>query len=339
MACEDRPWSPERRAVWLAAIDRWLDDALTPLGEAREVELVKDRPWGAVLRVRTTERALYLKAVGPRGRHEVALLRDIALRSPGLAPDVLAVHEHEGWLLMPDHGRAIAEQGDIAAQVDAVEAVLPGYAVLQRSCEPMVDGWIEAGAPDRSVARLPEQLDRLLGGGGALGPVDLDGAELRRAEELLATFEGVCEQLATSDVPRSIDHADLHGWNVVVGAGTPRLIDWGDACITHPFSSLLVPIEWVAARLPLDEQPNAVHRLCDGYLDGWGARGDRDQLGLAVWVAYVTRALSNDEQCAGGAPDVVRDGRHEVAALLRTWSAKADWLDRPAELLQPMLEL
>ena len=340
MVDDAAPWSSARRVEWLRSVNAWLDDLLAPSDERCEaLEPVKVRPWGAVLRAHTTARRLYVKAVGPRGRHEVRLLSDIARRSPGLAPDVLAVHRDEGWLLMPDHGRAVVDVVDPVAQVAAIELLLPPYAALQRACAPMVDDWIDAGVPDRSAPRLPALLDRLLAGHGDLGPVEVDDAEAHRCRSLLGELTEVCERLGGSAVPRSVDHADIHGWNVLVGEGAPRLIDWGDACITHPFTSLLVPIEWVVSTLPPEGQAHAVQGLCDAYVEGWGSAVDRSLLGLAMWVGYVSRALSNDEQCAGGSDEVERDGRREIAALLRTWVAKADRLDRPAELLEPMLEL
>ena len=340
MVGDERPWSPAQRDDWLAAIDRWLAAVLPPLGErCAALEPVKERPWGAVLRVQTPGRPLYVKAVGPHGRHELRLLADIARTSPGLAPDVLALDEVEGWVLMPDHGRAVVEIAEPAAQLDAIESLLPAYAELQRSCAPMVEGWIAASVPDRSPARLPGLLEGLLDGRGAMGPVPIGRSEVQRYQELLGKLADVCDALDRSAVPRSIDHADIHGWNVLVGDGAPRLIDWGDACVSHPFSSLLVPIEWVAAKLPEGEQRAAVERLCDAYLGPWGGAGERARLGFAVWVGYVARALSNDEQCAGGTPEVVRDGQREIVALLRAWATKAEQLDRPDELLVPVLEL
>ena len=330
-------WLTERRGGWLAAVRAWLAQQLD--AEATSVESVKERPWGAVLRIETSARRLYFKAVGPQGRHELRLLEDVDSLSSGLAPDVLALDQDRGWVLMADHGTPAVAALDPAGEVTAVEELLPAYAELQRASAHLVPSWIEEHVPDRSPAWLPGLLDELLAGHGAMGPVPLDRTELDAHRDALPDLEQACDLLAGSVHPRAIDHADIHGTNVLVGPGAPRLIDWGDACISHPFSSLLVPIEWVAAKLPSDERTEAVRRLREAYLGPWGDEADLETVGLAVWVGYVARAISNDEQCAGGVPEHVRDGQREIVALLRAWHGKRADLARPERLLAPVLEL
>jgi hypothetical protein len=318
----------------------WIGGTLAAFGERTEsVEVIKERPWGAVARVATTEQVYFFKAVGPDGRHEPRLLAEIASRSPGLAPDVLAVRDDEGWLLMPDHGTAVVDVADPAGQLAAIEQLLPQYSELQRTCAPMADAWVESGIPDRRPDRLVEPLASLLAGEGATGPLPLDRARSKRFESGVGDLERACGLLSEAGVPGSIDHADLHGGNVLVGAGGPRLIDWGDACITHPFASLLVPLEWLVGKLPRDRRPRALGRLCDAYLEPWGPEGSREVLGLAVWVGYVARALSNDQQNSGGKIDHVLDAQREIVALLDTWCAKREQIDAPIGMLAPMLDL
>ena len=321
-------------------MEGWVAGELAALGERPEtVEVIKERPWGAVVRVATPARVCFFKAVGAGGRHEPRLLAEIARRSPGLAPDVLALREDEGWLLMSDHGTAVIDGVDPTRQLAAIEQLLPQYAELQRTLAPMADDWVESGVPDRRPARLPHLLEALLAGEGVTGRWVLDRARTRRYGSGLGDLERACGLLADAGLPGSVDHADLHGGNVLVGAGGPRLIDWGDACIAHPFSSLLVPIEWVVGKLPRRRQPDAVDRLCDAYLEPWGATGSREELGLAVWVGYVARALSNAQQNSGGETAHLRDARREIVALLDTWFAKRDRIDAPIGMLTPLLDL
>ncbi|MFL6206074.1 MAG: phosphotransferase [Acidimicrobiales bacterium] len=333
-------WLTERRDDWLTRVRRWAQEELASSGERlMSIEPVKERPWGAVLRVRSSSRVLYLKAVGPRGRHELRLLADVDSLGAGLGPELVAVDHDRGWMLLADHGAPAVDVMDPADEVVVTEELLPRYAALQRGSARLVPDWIEAGVPDRSPGRLPHLVGELLDGRGAMGPLPLDPTDAAAYRGILPDLERACDVLARSATPTAIDHADIHGTNVLVGAGGSRLIDWGDACISHPFTSLLVPIEWVAAKLPVDEQADAVHRLRDAYLGPWGDAGDTTVAGIAVWVGYASRALSNDEQCAGGAPEHVRDGQREIAALLRAWHVKRADLDRPERLLDPVLEL
>jgi hypothetical protein len=303
-------------------------DALVPL---------RERPWGAVLRVVTSPACLVFKAVGARGAHEVGLLVDVAASQPTLAPELVAVDRERGWVLMRDHGERMTDVADIAQQVSLVERLLPAYAALQVTTAHRVGAWIAEGVPDRSARRLPPLLDGLLAGEGATGPLPIPPDELGAMAALRSTFARASDALDDGTLRPAIDHADMHGTNVVVDGGVPRLIDWGDACVAHPFTSLLVPIEWIAGRLPPAEVPDAVRRLVDAYREPWGDRARDEDLATAVWSGYVARAVMNDEQCVGGSPDDIADAQGEIVTLLRVWATKASQRDDPASMLLPAI--
>jgi hypothetical protein len=249
-------------------------------------------------------------------------------------PDVLAVDHAAGWVLMPDHGVPMHGVLDPGEQVTVVESLLPAYAEVQRTTVDLLDRWREAGVPDRSTARMPERLEDLLAGHGTSGPVPVEADELAAYVRELGRFADVCADLGERE---AIDHADIHGWNVFVAAGDARIADWGDACITHPFSSLHVPIEWIVARLPPADHERAVDRLRDAYAEGWGRDLDGDELGGAFWIAYVARALSNDEQSLGAGPDDLQSMQREIVMMLRTWYRKRSLLTSPDQMLLPDL--
>jgi hypothetical protein len=305
------------------------------IGAAKTIEPVEARPWGAVLRVVTEhDDVLYFKAVGPRARHETWLLADIGARRPGLVPGLLAVDHERGWILMADHGGPMRDVLDPAGQVEVIARLLPAYAAVQRSTRDLVDRWRERNVPDRAATRLPERLAELLAGRGTSGPIAVEDDERAAYERELGRFAAVCDGLAEAD---AIDHADIHGVNVLVAGDDARIADWGDACITHPFSSLLVPIEWVAATLPPSGHAGAVARLRDAYVEGWGADVDPEELAAGVWIAYVARALSNDEQSLGARPQDLEGMQREIVMMLRTWYAKRALLGAPDGMLQPAL--
>jgi len=276
----------------------------------------------------------YFKAVGPRAGHETWLLTDIGARRPGLVPDVLAVDHAAGWFLMADHGGPMHDVLAPAEQVAVVASLLPAYAEVQRTTRDLVARWREVGVPDRSTGRMPERLEDLLAGRGTSGPILIDEDELSAYRRELGRFADVCAQLGGTE---GVDHADLHGWNVFVAGDDARIADWGDACITHPFSSLLVPIEWIVARLPPDLHAAAARRVRDAYAEGWGAGLDHDELARAFWVAYVARALSNDEQSLGAPPDDLGSMRREIVMMLRSWYRKRSSLTSPDAMLRPDL--
>ncbi|MGE3836044.1 MAG: phosphotransferase family protein [Acidimicrobiia bacterium] len=279
------PWLTDRRVSWLAEVASWIAERLGVDMDVDALETVKQRPWGAVLRVRATASGVtFFKAVGPQGRHETTLLADLAASGTHLAPAVIAVDLERGWLLMLDHGKEISRE-TLDLQVSVIETLLPEYAELQRTTSDRTDRWIAAGVTDRTPRRLPPLLDELLAGKGRSGPLPVEAEEIARFAELLDVFAEVCDVLADGPVPMAIDHADIHGTNVLLGNSRPRLIDWGDSCIGHPFSSLLVPVEWVAGRLDRHDRAHATERLAAAYLEPWGSAADRGTLGTRFGLA------------------------------------------------------
>jgi hypothetical protein len=214
-------------------------------------------------------------------------------------------------MLFADHGVAMSEGALPAQQVELLAALLPAYAEMQRATVDLVDGWIAAGMLDRRVDRLPEQLDRFLGG--------WHHDELRaQTQATLPAFADVCATLASTSVPLALDHADIHGTNVLVDHdGAARLIDWGDCCATHPYASLHVPMELVIPLLPPSDRPAAWRRLRDAYLEGWGGvtAANVEVMDLALWTGPIVRVLSLADEA---------DGDGEIVDLLGAWPSAPD---------------
>jgi len=324
-----QPWLGAERGEWFAEVEAWVR-AQVP-GTVLELHAVKERVWGAVLRVVTDGAALYFKASGPLCRHELPIIEAIAGRWPRLVPELLAADDERGWMLLADHGEPMGDVRSPAEQVDVIAGLLPTYAAMQADTTHLAASWMQAGVPNRRMDHLPQLFGELLDGRSPIGRLLLPDAERARLGASLATFADVCAELARSPNAIALDHADIHGTNVFVRGGDARLADWGDACITHPFSSVFVPYTFLVAALPEGERRSATLRLRDVYLEPWGdAAARRRELGLAVWVAHVTRAINVAHESAGTAAD-----QDEVIDLLRAWHAKRSLLDRPDEVIQP----
>src|SRR5262249_39753161 len=77
-------------------------------------------------------------------------------------------------------------------------------------------------------------------------------------------FAELCSELADCGLPATVQHDDLHHKNAFVDGDCLRIIDWGDACRSHPFVSLVVTFRF------LGEQSEFT-RLRDAYLEPWGS--------------------------------------------------------------------
>jgi hypothetical protein len=89
--------------------------------------------------------------------------------------------------------------------------------------------------------------------------------------------------------------------------GGCRIIDWGDASVAHPFGTLGVTLQHVAATAGLRLRDPAIGRLRDAYLEPWTRIAPlpalRRTLRDALQVWPVTRALTWDRALAGGPAD------------------------------------
>jgi Ser/Thr protein kinase RdoA (MazF antagonist) len=180
-----------------------------------------------------------------------------------------------------------------------------------------------AGAPDRRIERLPALLDDVL----LSRPLPLD-ADQRTAIEAART------DIERTDFRVSaLDHSDMHDNNVLVGHGSPRIIDWGDSCVTHPFASLFVVYQHMVARCRADIRRDLALRLRDVYLDAWRDEAPAEVLrrsfAHALWLGYVIRALNFVHMNEAGYEDLDRD----VAQFLVRWSQKHSLLNDPDEIV------
>jgi hypothetical protein len=332
-------WLGDGRDEWLKEVSDWLVDAVSSLrlGSLVEIASVRERPWGAVLRVKTSDRVVYFKAEGLGAHHEPQILGELAAW-PDLVPEVLEADGPRSWLLMADHGKPMWDVLDTADQVAALERLLPRYAGLQAASSRSVQVWIEAGAPDRRVHRLPELLDALLAGETPAGSLPLNGEQRRAVHALLGDFGRVCEELAATPFAEGLDHGDLHGGNVLINGSDERLADWGDSCVGHPFTSLFVTFELAVSRFGLADRANAGQRLRDAYLDAWSGAGSslatwRETFTLALWAGHVSRALAFAQMLDGATPALIEQWQGHIVDVLRHWQEAHARLNQDDEFL------
>jgi aminoglycoside phosphotransferase (APT) family kinase protein len=154
-----------------------------------------------------------------------------------------------------------------------------------------------------------------------------DREVLRGAVALRDRFQGWCERLAGASVGASLDHNDLHFWNVFVdgdaGTGTVgrvRFYDWGDSVVAHPFASMLIGLGMIRLQLEVGPDDPAVVRPRDAYLEVFGDLAAHaelvEELELACRVGKVGRALSWDRALRmGGAEEAGEFGDAPLRAL------------------------
>lgn len=266
-------------------------------------ELVKERAWGMVLRLPTEAGNFYAKANCDGLAAEAALYDLLRTRAPEHIVSVVATRPVEGWMLLADGGRVL---GDDPYTPTQWARALTEYAALQRHLEPDVDAMLACGIldarPTALLARWEELLEHPgLKHGERNGISQAEADALRRLTPRVAKWG---ESLTTSVVAMTIQHDDVHPRNVFAADG--RIFDWGDACIAHPFASLLTALQFVRPQVEGKQSPESVTLLHspDGevagvikaYLTAWLELASLEQLrreaAVAIQLAPIGRALN-----------------------------------------------
>lgn len=268
-----------REQGFLADAYAWIDERVERTGGIEQPHV---RSWATVLRVPTRDGDVYFKANQESLRHEVAIVERVAARRPDVVPPLLGADAARGWLLMADAGEALRSVSARERSLDRWFDVLRRYASVQLDLAGDVDDLLAAGVPDRRLVTLPGAYRALLDEVGA-------DPRLRDAEPMVSSL---CDQLAAFGVPELLQHDDLHDGQVFVRDGRHLILDWGDACISHPFFTLSVTLEGGVA-WGLDDVENAVDiaPFRDAYLAAFP--GDMVEAArIALRLGWVCRAVN-----------------------------------------------
>lgn len=293
-------WSSE---VWRVEAITWLDAQLAAQGITRtgSVEQPHLRPWATALRVPTTAGLVWLKAAGPGTAFEVPLYRLLTRLAPEHVLTPLAIDEARAWVVLPDGGLTLGAAASGEELLPALGSALVSYARLQRALAPHVGALVAMGVTDMRAARMPERFDQALAlceSYVARAGSSEDRARLDRVVAERLAFVARCRELESCPVAPSIDHNDLHPWNIFAACEglTERAYDWGDSVVAHPFASLLVALGFVRRTLHTGADDARVTRVRDAYLGAFADLGSHEELvrsaGLACHVGKVARALT-----------------------------------------------
>ncbi len=281
------------------AVVEWIDAHVARTGE---VEVIRERPWSTVLVAPTADGPVWMKVAGAGTAFEVPLYALLARVVPDDVLVPIALDVERSWLLLPDGGTPLGEAG---AGPDEVIAALVEYGRLQRALAPHADELLALGVQDMRPAVMPARFEQALAAAGR---------ELPEVAALAPQVGEWCERLAASPLPASLDHNDLHPWNILAG---PRYYDWGDAVLAHPFAAMFVPLGY----LQHVHGDAVLAQARDAYLAGFGDPAELgDTLELACRVAKIARALTWARAIEAGGGDV-----------------DPDWADAPAETLEGVL--
>jgi hypothetical protein len=283
------PWD---EPGWFERIESWVGGELGRLGLELQgtLGLVRTRPWAAVARVATAAGDVWFKEPAPVLAFEPALTVAVSKHCPGFTPEVLAA---DGTLLLTrDAGlqlRSFLKTGEPAPSWDEL---LPRYAGLQIELAEAGDELLALGVPDKRPAAVSfaylDVVARVRG-------LELSQRALLRA--LAPQLKFLTEALEGS-LSATVIHEEVHEANIFVREGWARLLDWGEAAVSHPFAGLVNTLRDIAYRRGLKPDGREMLRLRDIYLEPWSRFAPSAELRETFKQAYlfgtVCRALSWD---------------------------------------------
>ena len=289
------------RPDWLAEVRAWIAARLDEHGLAivGDIEQPHLQWWSTALRVPTSDGDVFFKASRPSSAFEGPLTELLGREQPRRTAELLAVEPERAWMLTRDAGTRLREAAPGPEQLTHWERLLPRYAELQLALAPRADELLALGVTDLRLPVLPPLLERACGERELLVRDDEDGMtpeELSALDDALPRFRELCGRLDESGIRPSLQHDDLHDGNVFVRDGDHVVFDWGDACISHPFHTLVVTLRVLGYRLGVEAGGDEILRLRDAYLEPWTTVASRDELvataDLARRTGTVQRALA-----------------------------------------------
>ncbi|HEX6129236.1 MAG TPA: phosphotransferase [Candidatus Limnocylindria bacterium] len=293
----DLPW---HQPAFRTDAEAWIEASLDRFGMRRTGQIEQPHAfwWSTALLVPTDAGVAWFKATQPEMAFEARLTPILADEWPDRTVEMLATDPGRGWTLSRDAGTKLRDLGD-GRVVEHWEVLLPRYAEMQVALASRAGELLALGVPDMRLDTLPDQLATLLDEPELLMTDAGGGVDSGRREALvegLPAFARECRRLAESGVPETLQHDDLNDGNAFLRGTDHVIFDWGDACISHPFHSLVVVLRSLAYRNAWRPGGPEVSRLLDAYLEPWTGHGSRDELleaaDLARRTGTVQRSLA-----------------------------------------------
>ena len=305
------PWE---KPGWFQAISGWVVSELIAAGlppEGRPI-LVRTRPWAAIARVRTGVGDVWFKESAPSLAFEPALTVHIASRQPDFSPEIVATKGPR--MLTLDAGAQLRALYRRRSRAPSWDDILPRYAELQIKLAADLPRLLDLRVPDKRPemvsTRYPDLVDRF-GGRDAKGEAQL---------LLLSARLDSLAQALQDPLPMTVIHEEVHEANIFVRDGTARLLDWGEASVSHPFAGVVNTFRDIAFRRRLRHDGRELKRLRATYLEPWTrlapARQIEEQFDAGYLLGMLCRVLAWDAITQGQAPEVRQEYVHNAEVWL-----------------------
>ena len=236
--------------------------------------------WGmsTVMLIETTADDYYFKAGTRQGIDEGTLTQLIHQRFPHYVPNPLIVDETKGWMIT----RKIANRPIEREDYEFIRIAFRAYGEIQLGCGDFSTSGMAPGIRVRDPNWLQAHLTAFFNTGG---PDQFDQLKSRLNDQILSGLRQAwtrqIENLWASELPPGLVQEDFHYGNLLVTLNGPRLIDWADCSITHPFFGYHRTFElWK----DVDSESGQKQKKAamKGYLEAFASVGDADLINREI---------------------------------------------------------
>ena len=276
------PW--DSPTDWHRRAREWVRSNMPPAPGGLPWRMSQIRSWSisSVWRLSSGRHRVYFKASPRFFASEVAVTRDVATRFPEVSPVLIASEPDEGWMLMEDLGDlTLGKSDDPTMWLETMKTI----ALVQRGYVGRTGALERMGIESRTTKSIAETLAYWMEEPSRAGLRMFqpeNEAALGRLSSRLGEIEVVERRLSDLGLPRALEHGDLDSTNVFIRDGSPVLMDWSDACFSHPFFTPLTPAQ--ARRHP---------EFVDAYLREWPEFGAVESLRAGFMSAKPLAALES----------------------------------------------
>jgi hypothetical protein len=299
---------PSTSALWASdAFRAELSDWVTAaVGTPRSVEQVRRRPWSTVSRVEAEAGVFFAKQNTPLQAFEAGLVSLLTTLAPGQVVPVTAADPARDLLLTPDQGPTLGdvleprldETGGEELVLATVSRVIRSAAELQRELVPHHEELTRAGltrlSPADALPYVQQRLDELSGLPDG-DPRAFEPGAAAKLEAFLPAVAAAVDEVGSLGLPVTLDHNDLHTYNVFDHDGHMRFFDFGDAVLAEPLGALRGPLSGLAHHFecPMDD-PRLLDAL-EPALEVWSDLVPLPQLRAALPSAFRLSRLTRCE--------------------------------------------
>lgn len=276
------PWDSPTR--WHQRARDWIEVNLPQGVSGQTWRIAQIRSWSisSVWRLTSGDSQLYFKASPRYFASEAAITQDVANQFPEISPTLIAIEPDEGWMLMEDLGDLTLGSAD---STELWRDTMKTIALVQQGYLNRMDTLGEMHLEKRTVRAIIQGLESWLEdpSRSSLRMYQTENQNaLRRLGPSLESIDSMARWLEELGLPQTLEHGDLDSGNVFIRNDAPVLMDWSDACISHPFFTPLTPAQ--ARRWP---------QIVDAYLSEWTGYASLETLRRGFRIAKPLAALES----------------------------------------------